>query len=253
MRQSGWPQILPSRSWSAPSTAHLAAIWPGSCDEAVEDRPGRERIVTEQRPHVLEDPGMGGVGPLVVVLVRSALAVADQTVVRDRDLDDPGVRVGRAGDDERLEVLERDDPRVELHRRQRIRPVRPRPVESSPRACSSGDRACASGAQGRRFDSYQAHPADPGIRITRRNPHGYAEKRRKTLPVQLHRARKSPPRAPTGAPTEAGRPTMIGGRNRPARPYPRAAGRRRGGRVAVPELARTCTGTPPTIQRLVRW
>ena len=126
--------------------------------QAVEDRPGRERIVAEQRPHVLEDPGMGGVGPLVVVLVRSALAVADQTVVRDRDLDDPGVRVGRAGDDERLEVLERDDPGVELHRRQRIRPVRPRPVESSPRACSSGDRACASGAQGRRFDSYQAHP-----------------------------------------------------------------------------------------------
>ena len=157
MRQSGWPQIFPSRSWSAPSTAHLAAIWPGELAEAVEDRARRERIVAEQRPHVLEDPGMGGVRPLVVVLVRSALAVADQTVVRDRDLDDPGVRVGRAGDDERLEVLERDDPRVELHRRQRIRPVRPRPVESSPRACSSGDRACASGAQGRRFDSYQAH------------------------------------------------------------------------------------------------
>jgi hypothetical protein len=33
------------------------------------------------------------------------------------------------------------------------------PVESAAckRACSSGDRACASGAQGRRFDSYQAH------------------------------------------------------------------------------------------------
>src|SRR5436853_5265732 len=31
------------------------------------------------------------------------------------------------------------------------------------RACSSGDRACASGAQGRRFDSCQAHPV--GLRI----------------------------------------------------------------------------------------
>src|SRR3954451_12942350 len=33
-------------------------------------------------------------------------------------------------------------------------------VDWPPRACSSGDRACASGAQGRRFDSYQAHFQD---------------------------------------------------------------------------------------------
>ena len=82
--------------------------------QPVEDRAGRERVVAEQRLHVLEDPGVGGVGPLVVVLVRRALAVADEAVVRDRDLDDLRARVGRPRDDERLEVLERDDPRVEL-------------------------------------------------------------------------------------------------------------------------------------------
>jgi hypothetical protein len=36
-------------------------------------------------------------------------------------------------------------------------------VESGLRACSSGDRACASGAQGRRFDSYQAHRRDVAV------------------------------------------------------------------------------------------
>jgi hypothetical protein len=35
----------------------------------------------------------------------------------------------------------------------------PRAVDYVPRACSSGDRACASGAQGRRFESCQAHLA----------------------------------------------------------------------------------------------
>ena len=49
-------------------------------------------------------------------------------------------------------------------------------VQCVPRACSSGDRACASGAQGRRFDSYQAHCSaqpcgfSPGLRAIEQQP-----------------------------------------------------------------------------------
>ena len=54
--------------------------------------------------------------------------------------------------------LSREITKVSASRRVTIRALEPaRRYTRPPRACSSGDRACASGAQGRRFDSYQAH------------------------------------------------------------------------------------------------
>src|SRR6266516_215724 len=106
----------------------------------------RKRIVAEHVA-VLLDVRERGLRALAVALDWSRLA-------EPRDLAVPYLheynigRVARlARDDERLGELERRDPGGYLHRG----------YTSHPRACSSGDRACASGAQGRRFDSCQAH------------------------------------------------------------------------------------------------
>src|SRR5690242_7039322 len=109
MRQSGWPHTFPSRSWSAPSTAHFAAISPGIS-------PTRPRLDLAEEAHRACDR-------LVVVGVRRALSVADEIAVADGHLDDLGARVRAAGDDERLVVFELEDAALELHAGQPIRPT----------------------------------------------------------------------------------------------------------------------------------
>ncbi len=106
----------------------------------------RERIVSE-KVCVLLDVRERRLGRLVVLRDRGSLSVAGDVAVRHLDLDDvDGVRRA-AGDHEGLRELQRGQPGGHFHRG----------YTSPRRACSSGDRACASGAQGRRFDSCQAH------------------------------------------------------------------------------------------------
>ncbi len=84
--------------------------------DAGEDGRDRERVVAEQRLHLLEKPHRA-CDRLVVVLVGRALAVSDQVAVPDRHLDDLRVGVRAARDDERLGVLELEDAGDQVHRR----------------------------------------------------------------------------------------------------------------------------------------
>ena len=125
----------------------------GESREAPLDLVEREGVVAEQRFHIAQK-GRCGLDALAVVLLRRCLPVADEPVVLDLDEDGVHGLVGRAGDRERLAQRERHCPVGQPHAG----------YTKPPRACSSGDRACASGAQGRRFDSCQAHFVLPARR-----------------------------------------------------------------------------------------
>ena len=128
------------------------------------ERPG----IVAERVRVRLHVGERRSGGLLVPLDRRRLAVADDVAVAELDLDDLGP-VGRlARDPEGLGEREPDDACRDVHPHTlntRQRPATPRGTSWNPRvdwparACSSGDRACASGAQGRRFESFQAHRA----------------------------------------------------------------------------------------------
>src|ERR1700730_2289441 len=136
------------------------------------DRIERKRIVAEQ-VGVLLDVRECGLCTLSVALDRRRLAEARHLAVLHLNEDDLR-RVARlARDDEGLGQLQRRDPGGHLHRG----------YTSRPRACSSGDRACASGAQGRRFDSCQAH-----FRTSRSCHHGLMSVRRQLPELSTTRA-----------------------------------------------------------------
>jgi hypothetical protein len=103
--------------------------------------------VVAERVGRLFDVLQRGLRCLAVAVDRRTFTEAGDTVVPELYLHHVGSVVRLARDHERLREVQRGDSGRHVHRGYTRRP----------RACSSGDRACASGAQGRRFDSCQAH------------------------------------------------------------------------------------------------
>src|SRR6185312_4702777 len=87
------------------------------------DRLQRERVVAEQGLGALEE-GQRALQRLAVVRVGSALAVADDVAVADRQLDDGRVLVGAARDDERLGVVKGERAADDIHGRPPYRTMR---------------------------------------------------------------------------------------------------------------------------------
>ncbi len=123
-RQTGTPSSLPWRSWSAASSAALAACSPGHLAEPRTDLLERERVVAEQRP-VLLDERERRLGRLVVAVDRRRFTAADVRPVPQLDLDDVLPVAGLARDHERLRQPEADDAGVDVHTGTLSRPDSP--------------------------------------------------------------------------------------------------------------------------------
>ena len=82
--------------------------------EALADVLERERVVSDERAVVVDEP-QRGLRRLVVALDRRPLAVPGHALVRERDVHDVRVVGGLARDDERLCELQSDDPGFDLH------------------------------------------------------------------------------------------------------------------------------------------
>ena len=108
------PRSFPCRSWSAASSADFAACSPADRAEALADVLERERVVSDERTVVVDEP-QRRLRRLVVALDRRALAVAGDALVRDRHLYDVGVVRRLPRDDERLRERQPDDPGFDLH------------------------------------------------------------------------------------------------------------------------------------------
>ena len=113
-RQTGTPSSLPWRSWSAASSAALAACSPGTSASRAPISSSANGSSPSSAPCSLDERERG-LGRLVVALDRRGLAAADVRAVPQLDLDDvlPVARLAR--DHERLGQPQADDSGVDLH------------------------------------------------------------------------------------------------------------------------------------------